>query len=196
LRRALGDVPQVLEATSIVTGLHGRYATALYELAADTGAVPGVESDLRDLKRAIEDSADFKRLIRSPVFSRDAQWKALDAITRAMRLSDLTRRFLGVVTHNRRLFALPDIIEDFFKLASHFRGELSAIVTSARSLSSAQINSIQASLKSALGQTVNLSESVDESLLGGLIVRVGSVMVDSSIRTQLSKLQVAMREVN
>jgi len=185
----------VLEATSIVTGLPGRYATALYELAADSGAVPAVESDLRDMKRAIEASADLKRLIRSPVFSREEQWKALDIIAQRMRLSDLTRRFIGVITHNRRLFALPDIIEDFFKLAAHFRGELAAIVTSARPLSAAQVNSVKSALKSALGQTINLSESVDDSLLGGLIVRVGSVMVDSSIRTQLSKLQVAMREV-
>lgn len=186
----------MLEATSIVTGLHGRYATALYELAAGAGAVPTVEGDLHDLKRAIESSVDFKRLIRSPVFSRDEQWKALDAIASAMRLSDLTRRFLGVVTNNRRLFALLNIIEDYFKLAAHFRGELAAQVTSARPLGGAQIDSIKATLKSALGQTITLSQSVDDSLLGGLIVKVGSVMVDSSIRTQLSKLQVAMREVN
>ena len=186
----------MLEATSIVTGLHGRYATALYELAADNGAVPAVESDLHDLKRAVEANADFRRLIKSPVFSREAQWKAIDAIARAMRLSELTRRFLGVVTHNRRLFALPDIIEDFFKLAAHFRGEISANVTSARALNSRQAEAIKATLKSALGQTINLSQSVDQTLLGGLVVKVGSVMVDSSIRTQLSKLQVAMREVN
>jgi len=185
----------VLEATSIVTGLHGRYATALYELAASSGNVAAVERDLQDLQRAIASSADLKRLIKSPVFSREEQWKALDTITRAMRLSDLTRRFLGVVTHNRRLFALPDIVEDYFKLVAHFRGELSAQITSARRLSEPQINSIKATLKSALGQTINLSQTVDDSLLGGLIVKVGSVMVDSSIRTQLAKLQVAMREV-
>lgn len=186
----------MLEATSIVTGLHGRYATALYELAADSGAVPAAERDLHDLERAIAASADFRRLIRSPVFSREEQWRALDAIARAMRLSDLTRRFLGVITHNRRLFALPDIIADYFKLAAHFRGELSAQVTSARPLAGMQIESIKATLKSALGQSITLSQSVDDSLLGGLIVKVGSVMVDSSIRTQLSRLQVAMREVN
>jgi F-type H+-transporting ATPase subunit delta len=186
----------VLEATSIVTGLHGRYATALYELAADNSAVPTVENDLHELKRAIDSSTDFKRLIKSPVFSRESQWKALDAITTRMRLSDLTRRFLGVVTNNRRLFALLNIIEDYFKLAAHFRGEIASTVTSARPLNSAQVNSIKATLKSALGQTINLSQSVDADLLGGLIVRVGSVMVDSSIRTQLQKLQVAMREVN
>ncbi len=107
----------------------------------------------------------------------------------------LTRRFLGVIMHNRRLFVLPDIIEDYFKLAAHFRGEIAARVTSARALTSAQTNSVKATMKSALGQTVTLSQSVDDSLLGGLVVSVGSVMVDSSIRTQLSKLQIAMREV-
>jgi F-type H+-transporting ATPase subunit delta len=186
----------VLEATSIVTGLHGRYATALYELAADAGALPVVESDLRSFQRAIDASGDLKRLIKSPVFSREDQWKALEALVARMRLSDLTRRFLGIVTRNRRLFALPDIIADFFTLAAHFRGEISARVTSAKALSSPQLANLKAALKSALGQAINLTETQDPDLLGGLIVKVGSVMVDSSIQTQLSKLQVAMREVN
>ena len=186
----------MLEATSIVTGLSGRYATALYELAEGQGALPVVESDLQSLKRAIDGSDDLRRLIRSPVFSRESQWKAIEAIAARMRLSDLTRRFLGVVTQKRRLFALPKIIEDFFKLAAHFRGEVTATVSSARALSDRQVASLKAAIKSALARNVTVFQSLDPDLLGGLVVRVGSVMVDSSLRTQLSKLQVAMREVN
>jgi F-type H+-transporting ATPase subunit delta len=151
---------------------------------------------LKSVQRAIDASEDLRRLIKSPVFSREAQWKALEAVARRMSLSDLTRRFLGVVSHNRRLFALPGIIEDYFKLAAHFRGEISARVASAQPLGPAQASHLTAALKSALGQDVNVLHSVDAGLLGGLVVRVGSVMVDSSIRTQLSRLQVVMREVN
>ncbi len=186
----------VIEATSIVTGLSGRYATALYELASEQGALPAVEANLTALKRAIDSSADLKRLIKSPVFSRDDQARAIEAIAQRMGVSDLTRRFLGLVTSKRRLFVLPKIIDDFIRIAAHARGELTANVTSAKPLNNNQVENIKAALKSALGRTVTVSQSLDPDLLGGLVVRVGSVMVDSSLKTQLAKLQVAMREVN
>jgi len=186
----------VLEATSIVTGLSGRYASALYELARDSGALPRTEEDLAALKRAIEGSEDLRRLIKSPVFAADSQWKAMEAIAQRMQLATLTQHFLGVIIHNRRLFALPNVMADFFKLSAYYRDELSAQVVSATALSDAQLARLKAGMKSALGRTVNVMRTIDPDLLGGLIVRVGSIMIDSSIRTQLANLQVAMREVN
>lgn len=183
-------------ASSDATGLAGRYASALYDLAREAGAIDAVERDLQSLKRAIDHSADLKRLIKSPVFSREDQWKAMETILGRMRVSDLTRRFVGVVAHHRRLFALEDIVSAFFKAVAHARGETTAKVESAVELTRAQADALKGALKAVLGAQVNLEERTEASLLGGLIVRVGSVMVDSSIRTRLAHLEIAMREAS
>lgn len=182
--------------SSTPTGIAGRYASALYDLARDAGALDAVERDLQSLARAIEGSTDFQRMLRSPVFSRGDQWKALDAILQKMRVSDLTRRFAGVVAAHRRLFALSGIISSFFQVTAHARGETTATVESAAALSRAQSDALKATLKSALGARVNLIEKLDPAILGGLIVRVGSLMVDSSLRTRLNTLEIAMREAS
>jgi F-type H+-transporting ATPase subunit delta len=186
----------VKDISSNVTGLEGRYATALYDLARGAGAVETVESDLQSVARAIAASADLARLIKSPVFSREDQWKALNAILTRMGVGDLTRRFIGVVAANRRLFALPAIIAAYFKVTARARGETTASVASAIELSRAQAEALKVSLKSTLGVRITLIEQLEPSLLGGLIVRVGSLMVDSSLRTRLAHLEHAMREAS
>lgn len=195
-RETAGVLPNVAEENSIVTGLAGRYAIALYELARDDGSLSQVERDLDTLKRAIQASADLAVLIRNPIYSREVQWKAMEAVILRMQLSDLVRRFVGVITHNRRLFALTDIIDGFSRIAADARGEVTATVRSAAPLSAQQVENLKAALRQALGRQVNITSSVDPELLGGLIVRLGSVMVDSTIRSQLNRLQVAMREVS
>lgn len=182
--------------TTRTGGLAERYASALYDLAREKNAADAVERDLKSLERAIHASADLRRLIKSPVFSREDQWKAMDAILARMNVSDLTRRFAGVVTANRRLFALPAIIAAYFVALAKARGEATAMVESATELSRAQAEALRASLKAALGDKIILVEKLESALLGGLVVRVGSLMVDSSIRTRLNSLELAMREAS
>jgi len=178
------------------SGIPGRYANALYELAREGHAAEAVERDLKSLERALQTSADLVRLIRSPVFSRDDQWRAMEAILARMSVSDLTRRFIGVVAANRRLFVLPAIIAAYFAALAKARGEATASVQSATELSRAQAEALKASLKAALGDKINLIEKLEPALLGGLVVRVGSLMVDSSLRTRLNSLELAMREAS
>jgi F-type H+-transporting ATPase subunit delta len=186
----------VASKASKVTGFAGRYANALYDLAREAGALEAVENDLNELSRAVAASTDLQRMLKSPVFSRDDQWKAMDAILARMRVSDLTRRFVGVVAAHRRLFALERIIIAFAKLTARARGETTATVEAAQDLSRAQADALKAALKSALGRRITLIEKREPALLGGLIVRVGSLMVDSSLRTQLTQLEIAMREAS
>lgn len=183
------------EATR-TAGLAGRYASALYDLAREKNAVEAVERDLKSLERAVHSSADLVRLIKSPVFSREDQWKAMEEVLKRMNVSDLTRRFIGVVAANRRLFVLPEIIAAYFAALAKARGEATAMVESATELSRAQADALKASLKSALGDKINLVEKLEPALLGGLVVRVGSLMVDSSLRTRLNSLELAMREAS
>ncbi|MFO1187790.1 MAG: F0F1 ATP synthase subunit delta [Alphaproteobacteria bacterium] len=182
--------------TTRTAGLAGRYAGAFYDLARERNAADTVERDLKSLERAINSSVDLRRLIKSPVFSREDQWKAMEAILARMNVSDLTRRFVGVVTANRRLFALPAIIAAYFAAVAKARGEATATVESAVALSRGQAEALKASLKTALGDRINLVEKLEPALLGGLVVRVGSLMVDSSIRTRLNSLELAMREAS
>lgn len=154
-----------------------------------------VAGDLESLRVMIEESAALNRLIRSPVLSREEQGRAMDALLEKAETSDLTRRFVGVVARNRRLFVLPGIIKDFAgRLAAH-RGETSAEVISAAALSHKQMNAIGASLKKTVGTDVAIESKIDASLLGGLIVRVGSRVVDSTLRTKLRHLRLAMKGV-
>lgn len=174
------------------TGLAGRYATALFELADEENRLDQVAGDLKKMGEMIKISDDLLQLIRSPVLTRNEQMKAIDGLMIKTGMCDLLRRFIGVAVHNRRLFALPIMIDIFMRLLSKRRGETTAEVTSAIKLSPKQLESLAASLKKAIGGKVVIETKVDPDLLGGLIVKVGSRMVDSSLNAKLRQLRFAM----
>lgn len=180
---------------SINSGLSGRYATALFDLAQESGAVDATEKDLAVLLTAAQESADFKAFIQSPLYGKAIQQKAIEALAKEMKLSDLVTRFLGVLVAGRRLNVLEAIVRDFNALLANARGEVSAEVVSAEALSQKQIDALAKALKDTTGQNVTVDARVDESLLGGLIVKIGSRMVDSSLKTKLDNLKVAMKGV-
>ena len=175
--------------------LAGRYASALYELADQKRCLDSVASDLSNFSRLIDESEALARLIRSPVISREDQLIGVDALLSKAKVNDLTKKFIGAVVMNRRLFVINDMIATFLSELAERRGEIKANVTSAVKLTADQTKKLNASLNKTLGQKVSLSLDVDETLIGGLIVRVGSRMVDSSIRTKLQRLQIAMKGV-
>ncbi len=177
----------------LISGLAGRYATALFELAQEERAVETVERDFTGLKTALVASADLARLVGAPVYSRDEQKKGMDAVLRRMEAAPLTVRFVLLLAGKGRLFILLDAIRAFELLAARQRGEIRAEVTSARALSDAEVSELRATLKSRLGRDARLDAKVDPSLLGGLVVKVGSRMIDSSLRTKLEGLRAAMR---
>ena len=179
----------------IIAGMAGRYATALFELALESKKLKNVEADLSKFKGLLEGSADLRRLVRSPVFSAEDQQRAVAAIAKKAKISGITANFLELIAQNRRLFAVGDMIRAFSVLAAQHRGEVSANVTSANKLSADQTKALKASLKKAIGQDVQLTTHVDPALLGGLVVKVGSRMIDTSLKTKLDNLQYAMKEV-
>jgi F-type H+-transporting ATPase subunit delta len=181
--------------TSEQGGLATRYAAALFELAEDKHQLDAVAGDLAALAQMIIDSADLKRLINSPVLSRADQGKGIAAVLKAANFGDLTQKFIGLVAENRRLFAVPAMIRAFQKLLADKRGQMTAEVTAARALTAAQQAAVSDAIKRVIGGTVTIDVKVDPSLLGGLIVRVGSRMIDSSLKTKLQKLQFAMKGV-
>lgn len=180
-----------------VSGLSGRYATALYELAESGGALDQIADDVRLIAGMIDGSDDFKRMIRSPVISRTDQSRAILAILDKAEVSAITRNFVGVAAANRRLFALTDIIADYLAILAGKRGEVTAEVISAQALSDAQQAELSKVLNEAIGEAggnkVTVNSTVDPGLLGGLVVKLGSRMVDSSLRTKLQHLQLVMR---
>ncbi len=175
-----------------VSGLSGRYATALFELAERDGQLNEVAGDLASLDAMLNASDDLARLVRSPVMSRDDQSGAMAAVMEAAGLSPLTRNFVGVVAESRRLFALAKMIRDYRTLLADHRGETTAEVTSAAPLSDAHMKALGDALKQAFGTEVSVEATVDPGVIGGLVVKVGSLMVDSSIRTKLQQLRLAM----
>ena len=177
----------------ITASLQGRYASALFDLASEQGFVTAVESDLEKLGEALKGSADLAALIRNPKVSRDDTAKAMDAVAGVLGLSALTKNFIGVLAANRRLSALPDIVRSFAAIAAAQRGEVSAEVTSAHPLDDKQIAQLAAKLKAREGKEVKIKASVDPEILGGLVVRIGSRQIDSSIRTRLNSLANAMK---
>lgn len=180
-------------SASLSASLQGRYASALYDLAAENKAVAAVEKDLAALGQALVESADLAALIRNPQIGRDTAAQAMAGVAKLLKLSPLTQNFLGVLSANRRLAALPQIVAAFAAIASAARGEVKAEVTSAHPLSDAQMKALAAKLKAREGKDVTLSATVDPAILGGLVVKIGSTQIDSSIRTRLNSLAQAMK---
>lgn len=183
-----------MSATPIdVSGLPGRYAHALFELADEGNALDRVRDDLTSLQTMIRGAPDLARVLTSPVIGRDEQAAAVDAVMERAGIGDLTRRFVNVVARNRRLFALPGMIDVYRALLAQRRGEMTAEVTSARPLGESQRSALETALMRSVGANVSIDARVDPGILGGLIVKVGSRMVDSSLRTKLEKLQISMK---
>jgi len=178
----------------LAAGVAGRYATALFELAEQAGALEPVAADLESLTALIAQSDDLRRLVKSPVFTAEEQARAMGALLVKAGAQKLTQNFVGVVVRNRRLFALSDIARAYGQLLAKSRGEMTAEVTSAHALVDAQIDELKQALKAAMGRDVKIQTNVDKELLGGLVVKVGSRMVDSSLRTKLNNLKFAMKE--
>ena len=172
-----------------------RYAAALFELADSSSALDQVAGDLKTLKSMIHESADLRRLVDSPVLSRTEQGRAIVAVAQACGFSELTTKFLGLVAKNRRLFTLLGVIESYLGRLSARRGEKAASVASSVALTPAQQDALVSALKTAFGGNVAVDVKVDPSLLGGLVVQVGSRMVDSSLKTKLQHLKLAMKGV-
>ena len=180
-------------SAGIQASLAGRYASALFDLASEKGCVSAVEADLENLGAALAESADLAALIRNPEISRGDLGKAMAALGDLLKLSDLTKNFLGVLAQNRRLAELPAGIRAFAAIAAAQRGEVTAEVASAHPLSDEQTSLLQEKLKAREGRNVKIRTSVDPSLLGGLVVTIGSRRIDSSIRTRLNSLAQAMK---
>lgn len=182
------------EATGL-SGVAGRYAAALYELADESKELDAVADDLRVLRRLIDESEDLRRVIRSPLISRQDQAKAMAALLEKAGLGKTARHFVGVAAQNRRLFLLPAMIDAYLATLAARRGELSAEVTSAALLAPHHVDALKAQLAKAMGKAVNLNFKIDPALIGGLVVKVGSRMVDSSLKSKLQRLQLAMKGV-
>jgi F-type H+-transporting ATPase subunit delta len=180
-------------SAGIKASLAGRYASALFELASEAGNVSAVESDLDRLASALAESGDLADLIKNPEVSRADLGKAMVALGKLLELDGLTSNFLGVLSQNRRLGHLPQIISAFNMIAAAQRGEVTAEVTSAHALSDEQVDALQAKLKAREGRNVKIRTNVDPGLLGGLVVTIGSKRIDSSIRTRLNSLSQAMK---
>lgn len=177
----------------IMAGVAGRYATALFELANDESRLPEVERDLAAFEALLDESADLRRLVSSPVFSAGDQERALTAVLSRANVADLAQRFILLIARNRRLFAAPDMIRAFRALAARRRGEVTAEVVSAFALRDDQVAALKEALRVSAGKNVQLATRVDPSLLGGLVVKIGSRMIDSSLRTKLANLKVSLK---
>lgn len=182
--------------SSNLGGFTGRYATALYELAAESGKTDEVAKNLQKMKDLLDDSADLRRLVFSPAISRDDQGTAMIALLKKAKADALTIKFIGLVASNGRLFALPQIIDNFLSDLAKKRGEVSAEVISAIKLDSGMQAEVKEAVSKIAGSDkISLSMQIDESLIGGLIVRIGSRMIDTSIKTKLSRLEMTMKGV-
>ena len=177
----------------MMASMAGRYAAALFEIAKDDKQFAQVENDVKTFQGMLEASEDLRRLVRSPVISAENQATALTALLQKAQISGLTANFLRVIARNRRLFAVADMLKNFRALLARERGEVSADVASAHPLSAEQMNTLKDTLKAQVGKDVQINTRVDPNLLGGLVVKVGSRMIDSSLRTKLNNLKVAMK---
>jgi F-type H+-transporting ATPase subunit delta len=192
----LNEGVTVTAEETIVSGMTGRYAIALFELALEERMLDPVKADLDRFDALVAESADLRRLVRSPVFSADEQLKALSAVLDKVGISGLAANFVRVITTNRRLFAVRDIVRDFRKLVARHKGEATAEVTLAEMPNDAHLNAIKDALKAVTRKDVQVDVKVDPTIIGGLIVKLGSRMVDSSLRTKLNSLKAVMKEVS
>lgn len=183
------------QSQSLISGVAKRYAGSLFDLASEGKALAGVEKDLGAVEALIAGSADFARLIKSPVFSAADQARAVSAIAAKAGIKGLVANFLQVVAKNRRLFALPGIIAAFREIAAEARGEVAADVTAAHELSAAQRQELASTLKQVAGKDVAINLTVDPSIMGGLIVKIGSRQIDTSLKTKLNSMKLALKEV-
>ncbi len=181
--------------TTLVAGIAGRYATALFELARDENILDEMAESLTGIDTLIAESTDFARLVNSPIFSAAEQSDAIAAIAAKAGIANMTANFLQLLAKNRRLFVLRGVISAFRTLLANHRNQLTADVTSAIALTDEQTEELKATLKARTGRDVSLNRRVDPALLGGLVVKIGSRMVDSSVRTKLNNLKIAMKEV-
>ncbi|CAN5330253.1 F0F1 ATP synthase subunit delta [soil metagenome] len=184
------------EKGDTVSGVPGRYATALFELAKETGSVETTGAQLSTFQELLDESQDLVRLVRSPVFSADDQIAAFEAISQRAGISGLALNFIKLVTRNRRLFVIADMIKSYRALVAAEKGEIQAEVTSAEALGAQHIGALKTALKETMGRDVQLSTRVDPAILGGLIVKVGSRMVDNSLKTKLQNLKIAMKGIS
>ena len=184
---------KVTAGKSIVSGVPGRYATALFELARDAGTIEQVGAGLAGFSSMMDASQDLQRLVRSPVFSASQQIAALDSLFAKSKTGGLAANFIKLAAANRRLFAIAAMIKAYQTLVADAKGEVTAEVTSAEKLSAGQLASLKKALKASMGRDVQVDAKVDPSILGGLIVMVGSRMFDNSLKTKLQNLQVAMK---
>ncbi len=182
------------ETASISTGIAQRYATAVYDLAKDGKKVKAIEDDLASLTDALSND-DFSALIHSPIYTREEQTGAIAALAEKMKLSTIMTNTLALMAQKRRLFVLPQLVRTLREVIATDKGEITAEVTSAKALTKAQSDKLVKSLKASTGKDVTLHTTVDESLIGGLVVKVGSKMIDTSIRSKLDSLQNIMKEV-
>ena len=180
-------------SSGIQASLSGRYATALFELARDAKSIDAVEASLATVRQTLDSSDEFRGMVASPVVSRPDAVRAIAAIAAAMQLDPITTRFLGVLADNRRLAKLPAMIRAYRGLAAAHRGEVTAEVASAHPLTDDQVAALKQALRTRVGRDVSVDLSVDRSLLGGLVVKIGSQMIDSSIKTRLNSLAHAMK---
>jgi F-type H+-transporting ATPase subunit delta len=181
-------------AEPIVSGMAGRYATGLFDLARETNVIDPVKADLERFDALIAESADLNRLVRSPVFSAEEQLQALGAILDKAGIGGLAAQFLKLVTSNRRLFAVRDMVRGYRELVADYKGEATADVTVAEELKGDHLDTLRSALKSVSGKDVDLNIKVDPSIIGGLVVKLGSRMVDTSLRTKLNAIRHAMKE--
>jgi len=176
-------------------GIAARYAKAVFELAKEDKAVAKVETDLDALEAALADSADFRALISSPVYSRDEQAGAIAALAKKMGLSTIVSNVLALMSNKRRLYILPQLVQALRAAIAEDKGEITAELTSAKALTKTQADKLAKALASSVGKSVKISATVDEKLIGGLVVKMGSKMIDTSIASKLNSLQNAMKEV-
>ncbi len=182
------------EEAVTVSGVAERYAAALFDLARDEKALDAVGDDLANFQSLLDESEDLMRLVRSPVFSAEEQTRAVAAILDKAGIKGMAANLIKVSAANRRLFAVPEMIIAYRQMLSKERGEIFASVTSAEPLSDSQVAALKAALKDAMGKDVLLDQKTDAALIGGLVVQVGSRMIDTSLRTKLNAMKYAMKE--
>ena len=178
----------------MVSGMAGRYATALFDLADESNAIDAVAADLERFDALVAESPDLNRMVRSPVFSADEQLAALAAVLERAGIGGLTANFLKLITSNRRLFAVRDMVRAYREMVAKHKGEATAEVTVAEQLKDEHLSALRAALKSVSGKDVDLNVKVDPTIIGGLVVKLGSRMVDTSLRTKLNAIRHAMKE--